>query len=356
MQNIVIIPSISIQPNKVVSYNSIFVKSSVDNKLKTFRELNKTKAIKFDNKLKSNTVNKAFHNFQISSNAYRTLKSKINWLYFLANKSKQTTTKGKTIFNFKMAFITLTLPSKQKHNTSIITKECLNQFLTEVRQQYNMSNYVWRLEFQKNGNVHYHIATDVFIDYSIIQKIWNRQLYKLGYIQDFQKRMSKFNLYSYNKTFNADNKIDFNKIKERYNSGRASNWANPPSVDVKSVISDKSIANYISKYFSKGEMDNKKCNELDNEDNSKSLRLWFCSRSLSKLTKVSDFCDAFKEDIYFIISTAKDKLELFHKYCKVLYFEIRSLPKDSFHFINNLLRNYAKKNEYIPWSVPVPAD
>ena len=41
---------------------------------------------------------------------------------------------------------------------------------------------------QKNGNVHYHIVTDCFMDFHIVQKIWNRCIDKLGYVQEYSKK------------------------------------------------------------------------------------------------------------------------------------------------------------------------
>lgn len=349
--NLVILPSFSLIPNKLVSYNSIFIKDKSTNELKRFSEIRKTKAIRFENVLKSKQVTKSFHNWEISKNAYRNLKSKISWLYYLANSNKITLENKKMIYNFKMAFITLTLPSKQKHNTQTITNECLNQFITELRDKYNMRNYVWRLEFQKNGNVHYHIATDAFIPYKEIRKVWNRQMYKLGYVQEYQKKFSGMSLTEYNNLYNQKGKIEFNKIKERFLKAKKANWANPPTVDVKSVVSNKSIANYISKYFSKGDNGGVIKNELDNEENSFGLRLWFCSRSLSKLSKVSNFCEAVKYDIFAIVSYAKSKLTLYNRYSSSTYFEIMSMPKKAKKWIEKILKGYANDKEYIPWNL-----
>ena len=63
---------------------------------------------------------------------------KINWLYFLAKSKSVKTISGKEIYNFKINFITLTLPSKQIHPTNVITSQCLNQFITEMKKLYNI--------------------------------------------------------------------------------------------------------------------------------------------------------------------------------------------------------------------------
>ena len=116
---------------------------------------------------------KKFHNFELSVNAQRKMREKINWLFALAKSRYKKTYSGKEIYNFKVNFITLTLPSVQIHPTSQVTNECFNQWLTELRNELNFENYVWRLEFQKNGNVHYHLVTDCYIDYHLSLKKWN---------------------------------------------------------------------------------------------------------------------------------------------------------------------------------------
>src|SRR5690606_40476869 len=93
-----------------------------------------------------------------------------------------------------IGFITLTLPSKQKDPTKFITNNLFNQFLTEIRQRTKMENYVWRLEFQKNKNVHYHIVTDTYIDYHLVLKIWNRILDNYGYIKPYTEKHNKLSL------------------------------------------------------------------------------------------------------------------------------------------------------------------
>lgn len=344
----VFIPSFSLEPNKVVSYNSVFVRDYENEELRHIASLRNKKLNKFININSSKIIKKDFHNFKISENAYRNLKRKINWLYYLSKSKKVKTYNGKEIYNFKVAFITLTLPAKQKTPTATVTKELLNNFLTEVRQRTEMINYVWRLEFQKNGNVHYHLITDTYLDYFFIKKIWNRLLKSKGYIKEYQEKMNRLTLSEYNNVYNQNSKIEFNKMAKRYARNKRENWSNPPSVDVKSVISDKAIANYISKYFSKNSIGETIKNELDNEGNSKSLRLWYCSRSLSKMKTISNFCEAVLYDIFAIVSFAEKTTKIIGKYATSIYFEIKELPHNSRKWIEMIFRDYSQKQGYVP--------
>jgi hypothetical protein len=341
-------PSFSLEPNKVTSYNQVFIRDYENEELRSINSFKKPKSQLFKNILKDNIIQRQAHNFVISDNAHRTLKKKINWLYYLAKSKHVKTYSGVELYNFKISFITLTLPSKQR----TCTKECnnllLNTFLTEIRQRTKMTNYVWRLEFQKNGNVHYHIVTDTYIDYYLLKKVWNKILKNNGYIEPYAAKFKSLSLLEYNNLTNSDKKVDFNIIAKRFANGKKMNWESPPSVDVKSVISKKAIANYISKYFSKNDDNKSICNELDTDDNSANLRLWFCSRSLSKLSSVSNFCEAVEYDIFSIVSYCKEKKVFQSKYAKTIYFEISTMTGNARKWLEMILKKHAKEHHYLP--------
>lgn len=342
------IPSFSLNSSRLSLYNTI-VKPISNNVYEKPRLTNIEK-----NKIWENlhggeyTPETRFHDFKISVSARKTMIEKINWLYFMASPRAKTSTQGKKVFNFRINFLTLTLPSKQIHPTSVITQQCLNQFLTELKQTHNLQNFVWRLEFQKNGNVHYHIVTDVFLDYTKTLKSWNRIISKLGYIKAYKEKHQAMGLNDYIKAYSNNGQTDIITLKKRYSRGRALEWSVPNSVDVKSVLGSKKIAFYISKYFGKKEKSGTDRNELDTMENSKGLRLWFCSRSLSKLKKIVDFVPAFSIDLVAIIRQAKDLFVCVHEYCTSLFYSISELPNTVKGVIIKLLRNYALSLDYQP--------
>jgi hypothetical protein len=347
MDQYISIPSFSLNSIRLSLYNTI-VKPLGNNVYEKARLTNLEK-----NKIWSNlhggeyTPELRFHNFQISISARKSMIEKINWIYFMARPREKTSTQGKRVFNFRINFLTLTLPSKQVHPTSEITQKCLNQFLTELKQTHDLQNFVWRLEFQKNGNVHYHIVTDVFMDYSKTLKSWNRIISKLGYVQAYKEKHSQMTLNDYIKAYSNNGQTDLITLKKRYSRGRALEWQVPNSVDVKSVLGSKKIAFYISKYFGKKEKSGTDRNELDTQENSKGLRLWFCSRSLSKLKKITDFVPAFKIDLVAIVKQAKDLFVVVHEYCTSLFYSISELPNEVKGTITKLLRTYAEDLQYI---------
>ena len=153
-------------------------------------------------------------------------------------------------------------------------------------------------------------------------------------------------LNDYVKEYSNNGKTPFDVLKKRYFTGKSLNWSSPNSVDVKSVTSGKKIAFYISKYFGKKQDDRNQCNELDNKENSTGIRLWFCSRSLSKLSKISDFIEAFEFDLLSIVTAVKDTLEVIHDYCTSYFYSFSTLLPEGKEIIHKLLYNYARGQGY----------
>lgn len=238
-----VIPKASLRPDKFVFYNQ-FIKTRIIpepiNKASDAHSLHKHDPIKNQESLfpepriasyfEQKTENKPEpvkllesnrHGFELSHKAKNKVREKVTWLYTLAKNKTAYTWDKKVQFTFKMNFITLTMPSMQKHATSEITKECLNQFLTECREKFGLKNYVWRLEFQKNGNAHYHIATDSYIPWHESKLIWNRCLNRLGYVDAYSQKFRKMPFALYCRDYSNNGKIPFNTLKARYSYGCA---------------------------------------------------------------------------------------------------------------------------------------
>lgn len=344
------VPCFSLEPNKVVSYNQVFYNSpKIENStglLSTYHDLKSS--------MRKYTANKKVvrnhHNWQLSANAFRTLKRRINWLYYLSKSRHVRTYSGRDIYNFRISFLTLTLPSQQNEPTISLSKKLINPLLTEIKQRTGMKNYVFKLEFQNNGNAHWHFVSDTYLDYFFVLKIWNRLLKKHGYIKPYKEKMSAMSLSDYVKYRNRFKEVKYNDCVKAYAKGKRDRWEQPNSVDVKSVNSKSAISHYISKYFGKAFDIKTACNENDTPVNSKSLRLWFSSRSLSKMNTISDYCEAVPYCIFSIVSNAKEYKEYFVDYAKVIFFEIKSMSGNARKWIEMLLKDYSKKQGYIPAS------
>lgn len=343
-----IIPKLSIRPNKLVFYNQFVLanpkpKFDVSNfstsKIKELHSIG----------LPISTMpicNK--HNFELSKKASSRIKEKVSWLYELAKMKTVIPTVGKPLYSFKMNFITLTLPAVQKHATSEINSVCLHQFLSECKIKFGLINYVWRLEFQKNGNAHYHLATDTYIDYTSCKLIWNRCLQKLGYVSDYSEKMSKLSFEEYRKLYSDNGKVPFATLRERYGRGCATRWDSPNTVDVRAVGSAKNIAFYISKYITKPTDGRLNPIVAKREPSDTNLRLWFCSKSLSALDKIEVFMDAYSDLVCDVLSGISQAKKFIHDYCTVWYFNAKEQISSTKRNLWLLYREYASSRGYVP--------
>lgn len=343
-----IVQKASIRPNKVVFYNQVI--KTYNTPREKFKPLGKElsdelSALGFANRV---MPLKNSHNFEISKKASERIKEKVSWLYELARNKTVTTTGNKVLYSFKMNFLTLTLPAKQFHDTATITGECLNQFLTECKSKYGLENYVWRLEFQKNGNAHYHIATDTFIDYTAAKLIWNRCLGKLGYIQRYRERFENMTFSEYCNSQNENGKLSFNVLRERYGRGRATRWDSPNTVDVRAVSNAKNIAFYISKYITKKSDFALSPIVSLREPSETNLRLWFCSRSLSKLSAIEVFLEEYDSLIDDCLQGLNNIRKYIFDYVSVWYFNGKEQLNETKKCLWLLYRRYASQSGYIP--------
>lgn len=288
------------------------------------------------------------HNFILSKTAAKTLQDRVAWLYYYAKKKTVVTRSGKTLTDLKLNFATLKLPSEQIHSSDFITKNCLNQLFIEISKKFNFKNYVWRLEYQKNGNLHYHFVTDTYIDYHFLNRTWARILNKYGYTDQYTRKFSSMSLAEYIKNQGGTEKIDFKTHQERYAKGCRNNWKEPNCVDVKAVFGKNNIGAYIAKYMAKNDHKNNEVNLPSCEQNSQNSRLWFCSRSLSQCTQVRDAREALEMDFFGILKTHDNVRTFVHDYCTVLYYKISDLTAIASKVFSTLFEEHRKELGYEP--------
>ena len=285
---------------------------------------------------------------KVSEQAKRKLNRSIDYLLYTAKQKTVTNNRTQSKFVFKAAFITLTLSSHQEHSDQLLKSELLNQFLTEAKKRWKMTKYVWKAERQCNGNLHFHILTDVFIPYNELRNSWNRIQSKLGYIAAFQK-------------------VHGHKT--------------PNSTDVHSLAKVKNVRQYMSKYMTKETLQNR-CKEtrehagfrpkkLYSEQTvstgakdylrkmSNNGRIWGCSTNLSDLKGGrSDYDSYISKEVDLLCSHKKTKI--FSKdYFSCLFFEPSVLNPVQFPELYSLLQSFISQhiepqqqqivfNEYLP--------
>lgn len=182
------------------------------------------------------------HKGYISPKSASRLKRTVGWLVLRVREKKKLHRLDTSALSKSISFITLTLPSTQVHTDNELKANCLNQFLIELKRDYSLSDYVWRAEKQKNGNLHFHLVCSEFVPHWEIRARWNRIVEKLGYVSRYRAATGK---------------------------------DNPNSTDVHRLEKCKKVARYVAKYCSK--------NELGHPVQG---RLWYASESLQSLGNI----------------------------------------------------------------------
>lgn len=216
------------------------------------------------------------HKGFLSAKAVKRLKMSINWLVSASVPKRIKDLKRKRSIVFRLAFVTLTLPSEQGSELdNEIKKELLNPFLMVLKNRYNLNNYVWKAEAQANGNIHFHIIIDTYIPHDELRFLWNRLLIKKGYMKPYTDRFKNMSLLDYKAYSEKQGTSDFNVIKKRFIYGKTTNWCNPNTTDIHSVQQVNDLGAYLATYMSKKDTDRRGIQG----------RIWACSYKLSDKNK-----------------------------------------------------------------------
>jgi len=185
------------------------------------------------------TLNYKTYSGKSTSGASKRIKKAVDLLLQLSPPTWITNTVTSRQELHTLSFITLTIPGGEKRLTaSEGHKLLLAPWLLRMKRKHGMKTYIWKAEFQKNGQLHYHITTPSWIPYYSIRDEWNNIMSGAGMLADWQsKHASKM----------------------------------PNSTDVHKVYKVDNIQAYLSKYLAK--------NDQDKETKGK---IWDCSMNLKK--------------------------------------------------------------------------
>lgn len=180
----------------------------------------------------------------LNLNAIKRMRRAIELLIAISEPKEAVHFKTNKKFVFRINFITLTLPAPQREVTDKqLKKSCLDPWLKHAKRNFNLRNFVWRAERQKNGNLHFHIVSDCYVHYMKLRESWNHQLAKFHFLDEYHAKHNKWN---------------------------------PNSTDVHSVNNIRDLSRYISKYMSK----------LKKQDQRIEGAVWDCSKNLKRKDSV----------------------------------------------------------------------
>lgn len=103
----------------------------------------------------------------------------------------QTTEK---FFDFRLNFITLTVTnSKRLIEAHEAYEALLSKTLIYFKRKFGVKDYLWKAEKQKNGQIHYHIASNTFLPQNFVRWKWNKVCKEEGLLDTFAKQYGHFN-------------------------------------------------------------------------------------------------------------------------------------------------------------------
>lgn len=234
----------------------------------------------------------------ISFKAARRIQAALKWLLFLSKSQKVYNKETRRFVKFRVCMVTITLSSLQCHSDQVIKSRLFNQLLTELREHNGMHHYVWRAEKQQNGNIHFHLVTNIYLNALKLRQKWNRIQNKLNYVNTYADQMNakiKTFLDYYNEYIDQ---ADIATLRRRYLHGKSCGWHNPNSTDIHSIKNVKNLTAYLCKYLCKDLMANYETYEEIPSHLLVKGKLWGLSQSLSSLKNVNTVIDSFvSEDL-----------------------------------------------------------
>lgn len=288
-RELIVIPKIKIHPNKIITYNEIHWTPTAPTRKQSNFQSSVLIQVEKDGKIELKRVSTAFLNSSRQGNGYlskqaqKRLKLAIEYFLLINKPSNGKTGYTGRHFNKKITFITLTLPSKQIHSDNEIKSQCLNQFLIELSKYHKVSNYVWRAEYQKNGNIHFHILTNKYIFWNDIRNRWNRIINKLGYVDRYRTELTEYHKNGFTLRKDLLNTWPADKQYQAYLKGLKTDWNNPNSIDIHSIQNIHNVGAYLIKYMSKNEQSNTQENFNSQTEKTGIGRTWGASIVLSNI-------------------------------------------------------------------------
>jgi len=323
---LLLIPKLSINPNSIALYNE--VDWTVYKPEKKYNpEYNTVMSSKAEHLQDYSRTAEG----KVSTQAKRKMNKALDYLLLVTNQKTVTNNYTGRSFKFKIAFITLTLPSKQIHDDNTIKNNCLNQLLIELKKHYKVKNYIWRAEKQKNGNIHFHILVDKFIPYQELRDRWNRIIEKLNYITNYRTEQKKWHSKGFKPRPELYKTWSKKKQLQAYLRNSKIHWNSPNTTDIHSIQKIRNIKNYISKYLTKNEINNKIQTDTQTDIAQQKGRIWSCNQELSKTKGLKIYPDNELQDEIKILQKHPKVKVYQHPYFTILYFpfSILEMKKDS---------------------------
>jgi hypothetical protein len=223
----------------------------------------------------------------LSNNSIRRIRYAVNLLEECSPYITVMNERTQTPYQFKLGFLTLTLPCQQGTITDEeIKRKCLIPFLQSLQYRVGKFSYIWKAEAQQNGNIHFHVTLNKYIKHTLIRHYWNKALSKVGFIEEYRRQQQEFHEAGFRARPELFASWPADKQKAAYEFGVQSNWSEPNTIDVHSVRNIHNLSAYLIKYMSKKEEDKRAITG----------KIWGCSSNLTYNNKFERIDSGLEKD------------------------------------------------------------
>jgi hypothetical protein len=321
--------------------------------IKTFFSITPTRVVKYSRNCERDFTDYSYliNNGQLTSSkdnfglvsdkGNRSIHKCIDWLLVTASEKRTLNPKFGTFYSWTANFITLTLPAKQMHPDKELKKILLDKFLTYAARRFGVQNYLWRQEPQSNGNIHYHICTDVFIPWQELKDVWINILRSYGYISAYQEK-------HFDKIPNC---TDIHSLKNIKNIGAyLSKYCGKSSSGISVLLTKGNTINPIKAPFKQKDFYNSKNKTFSKSYNFKDKkfyrqtygRLWGCSQFLSKVKNMR-FLATDQQEKDLCKATIKGQVQQkIYDYCSIYKVDICNMVEKGLNSIFEKCISYIK--------------
>jgi hypothetical protein len=122
------------------------------------------------------------YNGYLSPATARKCKSMITAWVNSVNCASSSKLKDRVTGQVYLTFATLTLQSAQIHTDQEIRRSILMPFIQCLTRTQGLKHYFWKAEPQGNGNIHFHMLLDSYIDRELLSSTWDYYCEFLGYV------------------------------------------------------------------------------------------------------------------------------------------------------------------------------
>lgn len=191
-------------------------------------------------------------------------------------------------FYHQLSFVTLTIPDNTLIHPTTAYNNLLRPFLQYLTKTHKCKSYIWKLEYQERGQIHYHITTDLVLHHKIIRDKWNYLIEKNNLMQSY---------------------------KEEYQNN------NPPSSDIKKVYKIENFVSYLQKEFIKSCQNQKPTSTwIPLTAAIEKYRIWDCSNNIKKAGLYKQEFDNNQKEWIQLLSNSSNDLAIIKHYdnCSVI--------------------------------------